>query len=190
MQVIGKTNAEFKLMGSDLPWKHSVEVIADEGAPNILDIDFWLDHRAMMDLAGKQIYLQHPPGVQVAIPFVTSKQCTPVPIAAVAEADSHPRMVVRMPYTAVLLPGQPLMLEVPIAARHFNEATSWDWEPVDTTAVQEDDVMLRMTSHSVISAVWESHHESPVLQQVMMNCSEEDVLLVAWCKVKSSATCT
>jgi len=100
-------------MGSDLPWKHSVEVIADEGAPNILGIDFWLDHRAMiMDLAGKQIYLQHPSGVQVAIPFTTSKQCTPVPIAAVAEADSHPRMVMRMSYTAVLPPWQPLMLEV------------------------------------------------------------------------------
>jgi hypothetical protein len=142
--MIGKTDAEFKLMGSDLAWKHSVEIIADEGAPKILGIDFWLDHGAMMDLAGRQIHLRHPSGVQVAIPFTTSKQCTPVPIAAVAEADSHPRMVVRMPYTAVLPPGQPLMLEVPIAARHFNKANSWDWEPVDTTAVQEDDVMLKL----------------------------------------------
>ena len=49
---------------------------------------------------------------------------------------------------------------------------------MDTTPVQEDDVMIRLTSHSVISAVWESHQESPVLQQVMMNCSEKDVLLV------------
>ena len=177
--MIGKTNAEFKLMGSDLAWKHSVEVIADEGTPNILGIDFWLDHRAaMMDLAGKQIHLQHPSGVQVAIPFTTSRPCTPVPVAAVARADNHPRMVVRMPYTAVLPPGQPLMLEVLIAARHFNKANSWNWEPVNTTAVHEDNAMLKLTSHSVISAVWEAHQESPVLQQVMLNCSEKDVLLM------------
>ena len=38
--------------------------------------------------------------------------------------------------------------------------------------------MLKLTSHSVISAMWEAHQESPILQQVMLNCSEKDVLLV------------
>ena len=49
---------------------------------------------------------------------------------------------------------------------------------MDSTVVHGDDVMLRLPSHSVISAVWESHQESLVLQQVMMNCSEKEVLLV------------
>ena len=57
LQVIGKTNAEFKLMGSDLSLKHrkhTVEVIADEGAPSILGIDFWLDHMQSNDGSSRQ----------------------------------------------------------------------------------------------------------------------------------------
>ena len=126
----------------------------------------------MLDLAGKQIRLKHPSGAEVMIPFTTSKHHTAMPISAVREQQAEAPMAVRMPYTAVLPPGQPLMLEVPIAASEFNRSTTWGWEPADTAPVQEEDCMIKLTSHSVISAVWEAEQEEPMLQQVMMNCTK------------------
>jgi hypothetical protein len=126
----------------------------------------------MLDLAGKQIRLKYPSGAEVMIPFTTSKHHTAMPISAVREQQAEAPMAVRMPYTAVLPPGQPLMLEVPIAASEFNRSTTWDWEPADTAPVQEEDCMIRLTSHSVISAVWEAEQKEPMLQQVMMNCTK------------------
>ena len=68
IRVKGKSVVEFKILGSDKIWEHTAEVVEEDGAPNILGVDFWEPLETIVNMPGRVLEVRHPSGTMERIP--------------------------------------------------------------------------------------------------------------------------